>query len=314
MGTFMASATAVRLTLRINSAQLLKNAGWSESYDLGYSDLPTAVANLNKINAFINDRAQTLGVGAVIVSAVLNAYAQPPAPGAPPVRRQTAQITVPNFPAAGQAYNKAFGGTPTFFADFAPTVYLVTLQTNLSTSPVYQRNCWLAGLPDLADETATINIVDPATLAAVTKFIGDVNNTNTSLGGQNSVSIRSVDRTNGNPIKPISAWNIPANTYTVPNHGFVLGQPILAEGCKTTPGGFCPRGRYLVGAVIDVNTLALQDAQAPTAPVKLGGFRAAIFTFNAVAVATPRGFTKRDKGRPSNLLVGRRRVPLIKRA
>lgn len=315
MGTFMAATTGVRLTLKFNFAQQIRGAGWSESYDLAFADLPTAIASLSNIQAFMADRVNCLGVGPLLVSASLIAYAQPPTPGSPPVRRQSAAIGVPVFPLPGNAYNKAFNPTtPVYTADFAPTAYYISLQTNLSTSPVYSRNVWIAGLPDLADETSTNQIIDAATLAAMNKFLGDLNNTNNTLGGKCGVSIRSVDRTNGNPIKAATAWNLLANTYTVPAHGFVVGQPVVAEGCKTTLGGFAPRGRYLIGTVPDVNTISLQAAAPPTAPTKLGGFRAAVFTFNAVAVATGKGFTKRDRGRPSGLLVGRRRVPTIKRA
>ncbi len=310
----MPSSTGVRLTLKFNFGQQIRFAGWSESYDLGFSDLPTAIASSANILSFMQDRANCLGVGPLMVEAVLAAFVQPLTPGAAPVRRSTLSLPVPPYPLAGQAYNKAFNGSTPYPADFANTVLYISLQTSLSSSPVYRRNFWMAGLPDIADETDSPTIVDPATLAAVNKFIGDLNATNTTLAGKCNVSIRSIDRSGANPVKPCTAWNIGPNTYTVPAHGFVAGQPILAEGMKTAKGGFAPRGRYLVGTVVDANTITLQGSNPPTAPTKTGGFRAAVYAFNQVFVVTMQGFTKRDKGRPSGLAVGRRPRPAISRA
>jgi hypothetical protein len=310
----MASATGVRLIMKFNFAQQIRNAGWSESLDLGYADLPTANASLPNIQALLSNRCDCLGAGPLMVAATLIAYVQPPAAGQKPLRRNSLSLQVPTFPPPGNAYNKAFNPSKPFTADFAPTVYYINLQTNLAGTPVYRRSVWLAGLPDVADETDTPLIVDPATKAAVNKFMNDLQNGGTSLASKNSVSIRSVDRSGANPIKQCTAWNLVANTYTVPAHGFVVGQPIIAEGMKTVRGGTCPRGRYVVGTVVDGNTITLLNAVAPTNPENTGGFRPAILTFNTVAVATPEGFTKRDKGRPSGLLVGRRPRPATSRA
>lgn len=311
----MASATGVRLTLKFNFAQLIRNSGWSESYDMGYADLPTAIAGVANINSFINDRVNCLGVGPYLASATLIDFKQPLTPGAPPVRRNSLALPVPAVPLHGDAYNKAFiDSNKDYLADFSPTVLYITLQTSLSGTPVYRRNCWIAGLPDGSDQTNSGQVTEANTLLALNRFLKSLANDPSQNGGKNSVSIRSIDRSAGNAVKPCQAWNIDANTYRVDNHGFVLGQPVIAEGMKTIPGGRCPRGRYLVGAVLDVNTIALQNSVKPTEPKKLGGFRAAITTFNTVDTAIPRGFTKRDKGRPSGLSVGRRRSPLIARA
>lgn len=302
----MSSATGVRLTMKFNFAQDIRAAGWSESLDLGYADLPTASASLPSIAALLTDRVNCLGAGPLMVSASLSAFVQPLTPGAAPLRRNTLAIPVPTFPAPGQAYNKAFNPAVPFTADFATTVLYITLETSISGTPVYRRNYWIAGLPDISDQTNSPTILDPATLTAVQKYLGDLNNTNSTLGGQNSVSIRSIDRSAGNPVKQCTGWNLLVNTYTVPAHGFVVGQPVLAEGMRTIRGGSAPRGRYLIGTVPDANTISLQRSNPPTQPLSFGGFRAAIFTFNKVAVAIQNGFTKRDKGRPFGLSVGRR--------
>lgn len=312
----MSSATGVRLTLKFNFAQLIRNSGWSESYDLGYADLPTAVSSVANVTQFMYDRVFCLGIGPYLASAVLSDYKQPTTPGAPPLRRNTLSLPVFPLPAPGDSYNKAFNatGTSAFLADFSPTVLYLALQTALSGTPVYRRNAWIAGLPDGADQTNSGTVTDAATLTALNKFLRSLANDTTQNGGKNSVSIRSIDRSGANPVKNCTAWNIQANTYTVPNHGFVQNQPIMAEGMKCAPGGKCPRGRYLVAAVLDVNTIALQNSTPPSSPIKTGGFRAAIVTFTTIDTAQSRGFTKRDKGRPSGLAVGRRRTPLIARA
>lgn len=302
----MPSATGVRLTLKFNFAQQIRFAGWSESYDLSFTDLPTAIAAKAAISAFIVDRCYCLGGGPILVEAVLGAYVQPLTPGSPPLRRATISFPVPLAPLPGNAYNDAFNAGEGSPADFASTVYYISLQTNLSSSPVYHRNCWIAGLPDISDESRSARILEANTQKAINIFVSDLNNTNTTLGGRCGVSIRSVDRSGANPIKNCTAWNQGPNTYTVPAHGFAVNQPILAEGMRAIDNGRCPRGRYLVAQVVDANTISLQGALPPADPDKLGGFRAAVVTFNQVQVAQPQGFTKRDKGRPSGLSVGRR--------
>jgi hypothetical protein len=310
----MASTAGVRLLLKFNFAQQIRNAGWSEYLDTTFADLPTAIGNTANFDAYIQDRVNCLGAGPVLISAVLIAYIQPPTPGAVPIRRGSVAIPVPPFPPAGQAYNKAFNPSTPFTADFAPTVYYISLQTDLLGTPVYRRSFWVAGLPDIADQTNTNQIIDPATLTAVKKLLNDLSNTGPALAAKCRFALRSVDRSGGNPIKQCTAINLPANTYTVPTHGFVVGQPVVAVGFKSRPGGIAPRGDYLIGNVVDANTITLRNALAPSANTEPGGFRARVYAWNAFGVATGQGFTKRDKGRPFELSVGRRRAPAISRA
>lgn len=284
MGTIRMATTGVRLTMKFNFFQQIRGAGWSESYDLGYSNLATAVSAIANVNAFIVDRVNCLGIGPILVEAVLSAFTQPLAPGDPPAHRSSLSIQVPPAPVPGSAYNKALSPLPVdgkqpYDADFAPTVYYIALATNLSDTPVYRRNCWIAGLPDTADETDSPNILDAPTLTAIKRFLVDLANFTGGQGpapngSKNNVSIRSVDRSGANPIKKCQAWNINVNTYTVNAHGFVPGQPIIAEGCRTAPGGSCPRGVYLVAATPDANTISLQNSAPPSLPTAFGGFRA----------------------------------------
>lgn len=307
MGTAMSSATGTRLTLKFNFPQEIRFCGWSESYDLGFASITLAVAGGPSIAAFLTDRVNCLGMGPILVEAVLAGFTQPLHPGDPPTRRSTFSFPVPQAPTPGGTYNKAFSQNDTFDADYGTTVLLLNAQTALGAVPIYRRSIWIAGLPDVADLTANLRLVDPATNQAVQKFIGDLNNTNTTLGGQCGVSIRSIDRTAGNPVKACTAWNLVAPfLLTVPAHGFVVGQPVQAEGCTVAPGGSAPRGRYLVSTVVDVNTITLAGLSALSPPIHTGGFRASVVTFNTISQVTIEGMTKRNKGRPFGLSVGRR--------
>lgn len=324
MGTNMSTTTAVRLTMTFNFPQRIRGTGWTESIDMGYTDVRTAINNKPFLDAFLVTRCNCLGIGPVLVEARLYGLVQPPTPNAPPPRRVSVSYPVPQQPNFGIAYNKSFGAAQPgeknpYAADFAPTAYYVNLQTDLTGTPVYHRNYWLAGLPDVADETDSPNIVDPVTAPFVQLYLNALMNFAPAQGIQanackNNVCIRSVDSSGANPIKQCTAWNINVNTYTVPAHGFLIGQPIIAEGMKTQVGGSCPRGRYLVASKPDDDTLTLQGAGVPTPPLKLGGFRAATKVFNTVSVATGEGFTNKKKGRPLQPSVGRRPRQLIKRA
>lgn len=311
----MSSATGVRLTLKFNFNQEIRACGWSESYDLGFASLASAVAASANIAQFILDRCFCLGMGPILVEAVLSAFVQPVTPGAAPARRATISFPVPNPPAAGNAYNKALSKDDTYDADYSTTVLFLSAQTNLSDPVVYRRTFWLAGLPDCADLTSQLRLTDTPTQQAVTKFSGDLNNSNTTLGGKCTVSVRSIDRSAGNPIKPITGWAAgPPVVFTLPAHGFVVGQPVIAEGMTVEPGGTALRGRYLVSVVVDVNTLQLGGVTSIGVAVKPGGLRAAIITFTPIQVVFTEGMTKRNKGRPSGLSVGRRRRPRTARA
>jgi len=325
MGTERVSETAVRLVMTFNFGQKIRACGWTEGYDMGYASLAeaTGVSAMRNIFAFMVDRCYCLGVGPILAEAVLYAYTQPATPGSPPIRRVSQSIPIPTIPKDGAAYNKALSNTSSttpalnYWADFGPTVYYISLATDQANIPVYRRNCWIAGLPDVSDDTDSVTITDPATDIAVQAFLQDLANFSPPNGIQrngakNSISIGSKSRTQ--PIKPCTAWNLDVNTYTVPGHTFVQNQPVTALGMKTIPGGQCPKGTYRVGAPIDANTISLQASATSTKAIRTGGFRPSVYVFTTVKSATPLGFTKRNKGRPRGLSVGRRRTPLIKRA
>ncbi len=316
MGTIMSSATGVRLTMKFNFGQQIRFCGWSESLDLGFVSLSAATTAGKNLQALLTDRCNCLGVGPLLVEAVLSGFVAPPTLGARPVRRSTVPLVVPTYPAPGQAYNKAFGGSVPgvqYTADFGSTKYFVRLTTDLGTLPVYSRNVWLGGMPDVSDETDSANVVEANALAAINKYLLDLNGKGSTLGAGCNVSIRSVDQ-NPASLRQCSGWNSVGNTYTVTDHGFVVGQPVIAEGFKSGAGGVAPKGRYLVNDVIDANTISLAGAKPLVNPITFGAYRPAIVTFNAVVQAIGQGFTTRDVGRPSGLSVGRRSTSRIGRA
>lgn len=320
------STVGVRLVLTFNFSQKIRACGWTEGYDLGYADIAsaTAPAAANNIMAFMLDRCYCLGVGPYLIEAVIYAYTQPVNPGDPPARRSSVSILIPTLPPDGSAYNKALSGTQSsipgtnYWADFGTNVYYIALASAQTSIPVYRRNCWIAGLPDVADETDSPAIVDPSTNIAVAAFLQDLANFNPvggiqRAGAKNQVSIRSIARTTA--VKPCTAWNLgPPLTFTVPGHGYTQGQPVSALGMKVAIGGTAPKGRYLVGPPIDANTIQLQGVSTVSASIHTGTFRAWLVTFNPVSTASPLGFTKRNKGRPRGLSVGRRSTARIKRA
>lgn len=315
----MSSSTACRLVLKINFPQSIRNCGWSEAWDLAFADLPTAAANINKIAAFVWDRLQCLGIGPLMVSGRIYGFIQPTTPGAPPLRRSSIPMPLPNQPGHGTCYNKEFSvsdspATP-YASDYATSDLYLSLSTALSGTPVYQRNAWLAGLPDIADLTSSLTLTDPLTRQAVQTFIDDLTGARKTLAGQCGVCIRSVDRSGGNAIKQCTGWTITAPLqFTVPGHGFAVGQPVQALGMTVATGGYAPRGRYLVSAVIDANTIALAGVNQLSAAIKTGGFRPSLVVFNAVQQVNIMGMTKRDKGRPFGLSVGRRPKVRTRRA
>jgi hypothetical protein len=301
----MASA-GVRLTLRFDLQAGLKDQGWSESYDLIYTTLPQAVANSTPVNNFINDRLNCLGTGVLLTSAKLTA--NPGGPIVPPLpRRATIQLTVPGYSfstAASQAYNKALALYP---ADYGTTVLYWSLQTDPSVTPTYRRSLWIAGIPDACDTTASVLPVEGPWNTYFTKFTNDLQGQGSKLGTiPPIISIRSLDQSNANPFKPCNGYTFATNTYNVPAHGFANGQVIVAEGFRSKPGQTAPRGQYkcIVG---DLNNIMLAGGSPINATVPPGGFRALVYVWNAVFSASMLGFSKRNKGRPSRLSVGRRR-------
>ncbi len=165
----------------------------------------------------------------------------------------------------------------------------------------------------MADQTNKGEVIGGLAIDAVNLFIGDLNGTNTTESGTVGFSIRSTNR-DAAALKNCTAWNLGANTYTVPAHGFAQNQPVTAVGMTTAPGGSCPRGTYLVGPPINADTISLQGAVAPTAPIHTGSFRAATKVFNLVKSVQQIGFTKRNHGRPFGALVGRQSKKKTKRA
>lgn len=301
------AASGVRLTLDFNLTQGQKEGGWSESWDTIYGNLSDAQVAKTAIANFILARLYCLGTGVELVGAKLTAdpggAIVPPRP-----RRATQLLPVPAYnpaQAAAFAYNKAL---VTYPADYATNVLYYDLRTASNVTPSYRKSYWMAGIPDASDDTRSIQPVAGAWINYFETFRQAMQANGPSNPPTPSIlTIRSIDKSNNNPFKRCSGYNATNKQFTVVGHGFADGQLINAEGFTGVPGGNVPKGTYKC-IRIDADTIALARAQVTTAIIPPGGFRALVYVWNPVATATQIGFSKRNKGRPFNLLVGKRRV------
>jgi len=305
------ATTGVRLTLKFDLSQGLKYAGWSESYDLNFSTIASATndTNMGLIEAFIAARLNCLGEGVVCVSATLIADAGgvivPPRP-----RRATVQLVVPSpiDSTPGQTvYNPALGQFP---ADFSTTVLYFSLTTDQGVVPVYRRNMWIAGIPDASSDTSQIQPLAGVWRTAFAAFLSQLfpQIQKTKLQTTSIIAIRSVDQSGANPVFPCTSYAGVLNQYTVPAHPFATGQLIEAIGFRAKAGQSVPRGQYKC-VKVDANTISLSGANVATASIPPGGFRPVRYVWNPCKLAVQEGFSKRNKGRPFELLVGRRPTP-----
>jgi hypothetical protein len=116
------------------------------------------------------------------------------------------------------------------------------------------------GLPGLQfnqgeDRTILITLVNQTTGIPI-NLTGSVVGLNLPRQGGGNIK-----RTSGVVAVPYLGVNInPTNTITLPDHGFVTGDPIqvAAQGGGTLPGGLATLTNYLV-VVIDNNTFSLID-------------------------------------------------------
>jgi hypothetical protein len=299
--------SAVKCVIGFSFTQSGKAVGWSEGYDTSFGTLagiPFPFSGL--IYNFVLARLYCLGTG------VLNSFVKfvEFAPGiiVPGTTRRNTML-YPGIPPTNfltaQYYNPALSTYP---ADYAQTTLNMKLRTSLTSTPVYNRSVWLAGIPDACDASnSNLPVAGPWNTA-----FGNMQSYFQGFFG-NLIMIRSVDRSNANPIKPCTNVGTTGLTYTVTAHGFVQGQLVVAEGWRGNPPGVVPRGQYRVG-VIDANTISLQGAGAATSLSALGGFRAVVYVWNACDTAIIQGFSKRNKGRPFAQQRGRRAVSRTRRS
>ncbi len=308
------ATSGVRLVLKFNLDAGFKITGWSESFDLIYADIPSAVAAIDAINTFVQKRLFCLGAGVTLESSTLIAYPAgvivPPTP-----RRNTYPLPVPPLKKGASLYNtKLSVGEDQANSDYAQTVLYFSVATSPAIAPQYRRNVWIAGFPDAASDTQQPQPTVGPWNTPFNAFRLAMSTDDTVQPAVPSImAIRSVDRTAGNAIKPVTAYDAATNVYTVPAHGFVAGQLVIAEGFRAKAGETIPKGQYRVDFKTN-DTFKLVGAAVVTARMPQGGFRAVIYVWNAAVQATQIGFSKRNKGRPFGQSVGRRSKPRTNRS
>jgi hypothetical protein len=117
------------------------------------------------------------------------------------------------------------------------------------------------------DRTITISVINAQTKAPIS-LAGAIVGFNLPLQGGGNVK-----RTNGPVSVGFAAVNItPANSFTLPDHGFVTGDPVqvAAQVGGTLPGGLAPATNYLIN-VIDVNTFQITDTSGNVIPITTQG-------------------------------------------
>jgi hypothetical protein len=290
---------AVKLTMFFQAGQDPRVVGWSENVYLNYANVANAQFEVTDPQGYCAKRVQMLGVNVVNSANRLTQVNTGPPP-VNPVRRNTVLLAglTPTVSVAGLViYNKLLAS---FTADFAQTVWLLRLLNSQADPILYSRSFWVRALPDLAQETDIPAPVAGAWQTAIVAWQNYVENSG-------KIVLQVDDRSGANPIKPCTAYNGPLNQYTVPAHGFVNGNLVVAEGWRGVAGARLPRGQYRVG-VVDANTITLVGGLPLGTVTVLGGFKLVSYQFPGVATIIARGFTNKKVGRPFGLLAGRRRV------
>jgi hypothetical protein len=296
-----------QVTLMFQQSQVIRTPGWSETYYTNDNNLGACASAEQLNNSWLNRRLNLLGAGAVCsyvrIALVL---AGPPAPGG---GRRSVEII--NGPPAqpgsgsGPVYNPDLIGSP---ADFAGTVYMNRAATDPAGTPVYARSLWFRGIPDNIDTTVSGGPLAGPWLNAYSLF---------QAIATNAVASRYVLRVNdhgpGNPSKLCTDQVGGPTQYTVPAHGFLQGQIVVANAFRAGPGGVVPKGQYKVN-VINAQTISLQNGKPTSNVTALGSFRLLSYAFPLLNNLLGRGFTIKKAGRPFGQLVGRRRTPRSSRA
>jgi hypothetical protein len=277
-------------------------AGWSETVIVNIADIPTYVLNPAFVTGYMAARANVLGSGVTVNFAQLSQLT----PGRPPVsavRRQVLPIAPP-APSVGSNgsnyYNPYLANNP---SDFSQTTLLHRITSPVINGQTYIRSFWLSGIPDSIDLT---NVPIPLPGPWYNSY-NIWQSYFPGVGQSTPLQIWVNDRSSNNPTFPCTAYNLSANSYTVPGHNISTGQQIEGIGFKAFPGGSVPRGRYKAIVNTD-NTISLAGAGTATLIKHLGGFRPVSYiAVNAIGVI-PRSYTNKKRGRPFGLLVGRRQT------
>lgn len=297
------------LTLTFSLVQSIRTVGWSETVVLGLNDVNNSTVNNNAVSAYTVARTSMLGAGVALTYAKLTLLAV----GRPPVvstRRQELLITPPQ-PFRGltgqlPVYNPFLSANP---ADFSQTVLMVRFSTNPSSFPQYFRTFWVAGLPDVNDQT---NFLSPVTGVWV-RFYQNWRLVMVNLAQPPQILMAANDVSNANPAFLCTMYDPVTGKLTCPGHTILSGQQVDAIGWRANAGGTVPKGKYKA-LVNDDATITLEGAKTFVGIKSKGSIRPVSWVYPALYDYEERGFTNKKKGRPFGELRGRRSVSRTVRA
>lgn len=261
--------------------------GWTEQhYSFSANTLPGALVQLV---ALANVRINMLGAGVTLRYLRVSDDAV-----FRDVRSQPG--IVPNVGAHGPYYLGTFANSPSDFG------YAAVLMRCQGQSDFYTRSLFISGTPDLSQD-----IEHPTPVGAAWLTQSDIYR-NTLLNGAYGFKVQNRD----NAHQPIQITALAAGVFTtLAPHGLAVNSIVRIRGFRPTSGvaGLNnPNGVWRVGAIPSATTFGLLGyTQLAFVPTAFGNVRLVEYTvtkYTSVAIA---GFTKKSRGRPFGLLVGRRR-------
>lgn len=302
---------SIQLIMEFQLQQGEIDVGWSEELHFPGSSLtPSTIAPIQAVqNSYIATRLQLFGAGVINTVNRLTVFQEGIAIVGPQ-RHPSVEFPgfVPQFLiVSGQQvglpyYNSIFNISP---ADFSQSVQLVRWYTDPAANPQYVRNVWYSGLPDFSQNTNQ----QGQSSADIRRILNTISG---GLAGWN-VQIRSIDRSTANPFISCTAIDSTGLIYAANTSSLTTGQLIKAVGFRAASGGTVPRGTYRV-TVISGTELSLQNAKPAAGVTTIGGFRAVKYVINPVRLMTIENVTNRKRGRPFELLRGRRLVSRTSRS
>lgn len=264
-----------------------RSAGWSEThYSFTAATLPNALNNLIDL---AGARAFLLGAGVTLRYLRVSDD---------DIFRDSRAVNglSPNIGPDGAWYNPAFRLQP---SDFGYAAAFCRLRGN---SDFYARSLYLSGLPDVSQD-----ILHPTPTGAAWTLAFD-NYRRTLLGGRYGFKVQQV----GGGVGPFQVVSLNAGLFTtMVNHGLNPGdlcsitgfQPKTGQGRQNNPNG-----RWRVSAVPSATTFGLLNyTQVAFQPTALGRVKKIVYIVTDYRSCTDPVFTKKSRGRPFGLLVGRRR-------
>lgn len=206
------------------------------------------------------------------------------------------QGIMPNIGPDGPWYNPAFRLQP---ADFAYAAGYSRLQGN---SDFYNRTLYLSGIPDVGQDILHPNPTGAAWLMFYDAFRTEL------LSGKYGFKVQLV----GGAAAPVQISGLAAGVFTTAGaHGLAINDSVKIRGFlpKTGVAGLNnPNGAWRVSAIPSATTFGLLGyTQLAFTPTRFGVLRKVVYVVTDYRRMSDVLFTKKSRGRPFGLLVGRRR-------